>query len=38
VVKDTDAKVNLLGSTAAQQMNLIKVNNNNLLPATINRC
>ena len=32
VVKDTDADVNLLGSRAAQQMNLIQVNHANMMP------
>ena len=32
VVEDKDADVNLIGSRAAQQMNLIQVNHENLLP------
>ena len=32
VVEDKDANINLLGSRAAQQMNLIRVNHENMLP------
>ena len=32
VVEDKDANINLLGSRAAQQMNLIQVNHENMLP------
>ena len=34
VVKDNDADANLLGSMAAQQMNLIQVNHENLQPSS----
>ena len=34
VVEDKDVNTNLLGSRAAQQMNLIQVNHENMLPAT----
>jgi len=35
VVKDTDADVNLLGSRAGQQMNLIQVNHENMIPQAV---
>ena len=35
VVKDTDADVNLFGSRAAQQMNLIQVNHENMMPQAV---
>ena len=34
VVKDNDADISLIGSIAAQQMNLIQVNHENLLPGS----
>ena len=35
VVKDTDADVNLLGTRAAQEMNLIQVNHENMMPQAV---
>ena len=35
VVEDTDADVNLFGSRAAQQMNLIQVNHGNIIPQAV---